>query len=557
MALFKVPNIEEEIKQESQHTLASTMGRSVKLFFLIFFITGGVISGILMSIYFSTTRDDLDRLKEREMYAVTLQYQVIKEIFSSLTSDVHFLSKQNELKAYLDREDDTELTLIATEYKEFSQGKRIYDQVRFIDKTGMERVRVNYNSGTPVVVPLEKLQSKANRYYFEDCFALDRTEIFISPFDLNIEQGKIEQPLKPMIRIGTPVFDDHDQKRGVVLVNYFGSDLLERIKKLDRYSEGHSMLLNDKGYWLLSPYTDQEWGFMFQDEQKTLAMTDPIAWRKIMEGGQGSLETDQGIYSFRTVYPLENHALRSSDGASTADGASTIQVGHDEYHWHVVSFIPTDMIVSKKHGYLVNFFLIGAGLYTFTAIGALITAFAVTKQRLYQDQLKAMALFDPMTNLPNRTLFFDRLSMIENDARRYDKSFCLLYIDLDGFKEINDKMGHEAGDELLKQVGEIFQGVCRKSDTVARIGGDEFAIIYAEYKSVASIKSFADRIIDALAQPITISAGVARIGASIGIACFPEDSDNVEELLSRADKAMYSSKHQGRNNYTLASSLDV
>ena len=151
---------------------------------------------------------------------------------------------------------------------------------------------------------------------------------------------------------------------------------------------------------------------------------------------------------------------------------------------------------------------------------------------------------------------FDRLTMTAEHIRRYNSRFGLLYIDLDGFKQVNDTLGHAAGDELLKAVGGQFLAMCRKSDTVARLGGDEFAILSAEIDATEAVETLAARIIAAFEHPIRLAAGEVMVGASIGIALFPADSDTPEDLVRLADKAMYAAKAQGKNQFKRASADD-
>jgi diguanylate cyclase (GGDEF)-like protein len=529
--------------------------KSIRLFLVIFLLTGTVISGVMMVFYRSVTTNELDLSKKNERFVIGLQYKVISDNLSGIVGDLLFLSQQNELHEYLSSGDQSLLDKIGDEYISLSKQKYIYDQIRFLDSTGMEIIRVNNNHGAPSLVPANELQSKQKRYYFEDCFKMGKGEIFISPFDLNIEHGKIEQPFKPMIRMGTPVFDKTGGKQGILLVNYYGKKLLDKIIDFESLSEGETMLLNADGYWLLSPQPELEWGFMFQDAQRTLAVADLTAWKKIRNQDQGQIETLKGVYTFRTVYPAQMEGYQLSMGPRQARGQRVGEIGHDAYCWHLVSFLSAEKIAATNKSFLLKFLSIGAGLLLCIAIGAWMIAFAVTKRKIYQAQLQAMALFDPLTQLPNRTLFFDRLKMTAEHSRRYDSQFALLYIDLDGFKEVNDTFGHDAGDELLKIVGDIFLNICRKSDTVARMGGDEFAIIYAELDSISALEAFATRIIDTLKSPVELAAGSVAIGASIGIALFPTDSDNLENLISLADKAMYVSKHRGKNTCTLANSV--
>ena len=162
-----------------------------------------------------------------------------------------------------------------------------------------------------------------------------------------------------------------------------------------------------------------------------------------------------------------------------------------------------------------------------------------------------MALFDSLTGLPNRRVFFDRLNMTVEQSKRYNSMFALLYIDLDGFKTINDTLGHEAGDEMLSEVADMLRMTLRKSDTVARLGGDEFAVILVGIKSSKGAEAAAKKIISSISNPVTLTAGMGQVGASIGISIFPSDGDDSETLLRIADKYMYESKHKGKNTYTL------
>ncbi len=509
----------------------------------------------MLASYRSVTNTDLNNLKEKEQFAVDLQHRGVSDIFSGITGDLLFLSQQNELNEYLSTGDDELFDKIGAEYISTSKQKRIYNQIRFLDINGMEKVRVNENQGLSVRATAEELQSKKQRYYFKDCFKLGNGEIYISPFDLNIEQGKIEEPFKPMIRLGTPIFDKSGEKRGIVLVNYYGKVLLDKIIESEPVSEGQFMLLNTDGYWLLSPQHEQEWGFMFKDDQRTLAIVDQAAWKAINRLDQGQITTSKGIYTFKTIYPFKKEGYWSSTGPTEAFEQGKGDIDNDTYHWHLVSFVSAENIASTAKTNLMKFFFVGAGLFFLIAVGSLIIAIAVTKQKLYHAQLQVMALFDPLTKLPNRTLFFDRLKMTEEHCLRYSSQFGLLYIDLDGFKQVNDNLGHEAGDELLVIVSNILLKTCRKSDTVARLGGDEFSVICTELESLSAVEAFAARIINALKPSIELAAGKVTIGASIGISYFPMDSDNLEELIDLADKAMYVSKHKGKNRYTLASHM--
>lgn len=180
---------------------------------------------------------------------------------------------------------------------------------------------------------------------------------------------------------------------------------------------------------------------------------------------------------------------------------------------------------------------------------------ALDEIKTYQIKLKEMALLDPLTNLPNRRFFFYRLNMILEYNRRHNGMFGVVYLDLDNFKKVNDTLGHQAGDELLCEVAKRLKKVIRASDTFARIGGDEFVIITDQLASAKDAAVVSEKLIATIAKTIQLKTGIAKLGASIGISLFPSDSDEAEELLQQADKAMYISKSQGRNTYTFYSEI--
>ena len=165
---------------------------------------------------------------------------------------------------------------------------------------------------------------------------------------------------------------------------------------------------------------------------------------------------------------------------------------------------------------------------------------------LLEDQIETnrhLALHDYLTGLPNRRLFQDRLASALERARRTETQTALLVVDLDRFKEVNDTQGHHIGDLLLQHVGAKFSGRVRRSDTVARTGGDEFSIILEEPISREQAEFVADSLLELLKEPIPLNDGyAARIGASVGVAVFPEDAHDPESLFIAADKRMYSSK---------------
>ncbi|HUX89995.1 MAG TPA: sensor domain-containing diguanylate cyclase [Gallionellaceae bacterium] len=173
----------------------------------------------------------------------------------------------------------------------------------------------------------------------------------------------------------------------------------------------------------------------------------------------------------------------------------------------------------------------------------------ITMQKKSEDTIWQLAHTDSLTGLPNRSLFYDRLGQCIAQAKRQKKSFALLFLDLDDFKLVNDKFGHDTGDVLLQKVAERLRQNIRNENTVARTGGDEFLLILNNIANADSASVVAEKIIQSLTTPFVIHGNTCLIGVSIGIAIFPENSDEMEKLVTQADCAMYKAKQSGKNSY--------
>jgi diguanylate cyclase (GGDEF)-like protein len=176
--------------------------------------------------------------------------------------------------------------------------------------------------------------------------------------------------------------------------------------------------------------------------------------------------------------------------------------------------------------------------------------FALAAQKKQdQDHIAHLAHHDPLTGLINRHLFPDRLARAMILSQRHRKKIALLYVDLDKFKQINDDHGHLAGDAVLQEVASRLQALLRDSDTIARMGGDEFVVILQDISSKTAVNKVAKKIITALAEPIHFHEARFSVMASIGISIYPDDDKEIDALLQKADRAMYQAKKSSTANY--------
>lgn len=173
----------------------------------------------------------------------------------------------------------------------------------------------------------------------------------------------------------------------------------------------------------------------------------------------------------------------------------------------------------------------------------------ITSIKEYQNQLEHIAHFDLLTNLPNRVLLADRLSQAMLQCKRHQQSLAVVFIDLDGFKQVNDTNGHDVGDELLIAISIRMKEALREGDSLARIGGDEFVAVLADLTSIESAEPILKRLLSAASIPITVHGLILNVSASVGVTFYPQDNVNADHLIGHADQAMYAAKEAGKNRY--------
>jgi len=184
-------------------------------------------------------------------------------------------------------------------------------------------------------------------------------------------------------------------------------------------------------------------------------------------------------------------------------------------------------------------------------LGSQIGQFIARKQA--EHDLRFVATHDPLTALPNRTMFGERLSQALAQARRYNRRVALLFVDLDGFKSVNDSYGHDVGDALLKEIAVRLRVSLREGDVIGRMGGDEFVVLIEEFYDLERLAMIAQKILDTVARPVTVRGHECQVTSSIGISAYPQDGRDSQALLKSADSAMYRAKEQGKNRYAFHS----
>lgn len=241
--------------------------------------------------------------------------------------------------------------------------------------------------------------------------------------------------------------------------------------------------------------------------------------------GRSLAQLKSGLSDEKVAAPIWQTV--NQEGHWSGELSSRAQSGERYVEWLILS------AVRNEQGELINYVAV------FSNVGQLI---------LREQAMKHMAHHDALTGLPNRLLLSDRIEQALARAERLSELLIVCYLDLDGFKPINDQLGHAVGDDVLQEIARRLKGMLRDHDTVARLGGDEFVIVVGGLQQVEDCSHFLDRVLQVIREPLTMAPGY-EVTASIGISVFPGDGHDADHLLQRADEAMYRAKALGKNSY--------
>ncbi|MFK5894294.1 MAG: sensor domain-containing diguanylate cyclase [Pseudomonadota bacterium] len=513
-----------------------------------------IVALVSSSHVYQSLKSDTNLLIVADKEVLVQSSQITSTLFKQKIADLMILTEGETLKRYLHDDSIKNWVYLAREFETFSRYKKIYDQIRFIDNQGQEKLRVDYNNGVPAISPRTKLQNKVSRYYFKKSINLNRHEIYVSPLDLNQENNQVELPIKPMIRFATPIFDGYGIKRGILILNYSAKELLTNLKQLFKIGRGQFMMLNNQSYWLISNQQKQQWGFMYNKTKLQFSIDYPQQWETISSNEKGQVEASDRTFIYTTAYPLKDaldftHA--HSDFLYDSEKSFRIPLPKsykaDDYYWKLISVIDNSAfhaIYKEKVIHFLSLFIVLA------TIAAILSAFFVKLARhdyLTSLELKKLASTDFLTGAFTRREFFAIAKKEFSRVKRYHRNLSIIMIDADHFKKINDNYGHVGGDNALKKLAEIVKESIRKQDSFARFGGEEFIILMPEENTFGAVE-LAERIRKRVEEiKISINGKAFNFTVSMGIAGYDSGDINFDNLLQRSDKALYSAKNQGRN----------
>ena len=434
----------------------------------------------------------------------------------------------------------------------FSDRMKIYDQIRFIDADGNEIIRVNYSKSGAALIGKADLQNKKDRYFFRETINLEENQIYISKLDLNIENDEIEQPIKPMIRVSTPYYAQ-GQLKGIIMLNYLADDMLNQVKQVASASNGNIFMLNSDGYWLFnSEDSGKEWSFMYKDKENVRFSNEfPAEWEIIRNTQDGYQIGENGVFIFSSV-------LASKVFSQDSEECPVIS---DTKDWTILSYMSdvSDGGVLFTHDLPTTFlFTLQKDYYYYVVILFLAVTIAalVVINKNEKEQIKYFSQYDAMTGVYNRRVGFEMLSQLNKKPESKLCAMSICFIDINGLKDVNDALGHEAGDELIcSVVAGIKQGI-RTSDYIARLGGDEFLIVFSGIDE-SGAEEIWKHIVEGFDHINETEDRKYLISVSHGISSFQCNSDQlIDEVVNLADEKMYHEKKETKGNLKILRSND-
>ncbi|WP_050917689.1 sensor domain-containing diguanylate cyclase [Vibrio campbellii] len=520
--------------------------RFVVIFFLLVAVFGAIIH------YDTSASEEAEKSNIRVQQKALLQgkKQYIEWVMSSVVRETALLADIMSAKRVyeitdlpLDEQRSAQLSRLSSILEAVSQRKEVYDQLRYIDLEGNEVVRINFNHGQSQVVSEGQLQNKRHRYYFSEALQLGCRRIYVSPLDLNMEHGQIEVPVKPMIRLATPVLDESGNKRGIVVVNYLAKYLMEGMQLFNLDRGTNYMLLNRDGFYLFNKeHRETEFAFMYDDRQgETIYADYPELADQIRNTLSGQIETDEGIITIESVGAVDRINPYCFQDYHVSENSSTA--------WKLVSYVDFSKRKQICNSQYERKWLMQVGVVMSIVLAYFIARFQLRafsdNQRIYY-----LAHHDSLTGLVNRAAFQSQASETLSQCLKAGREVCLIYLDLDSFKFINDEYGHVAGDKTLQHVASVMQRVFGSKALLARLGGDEFAILLSSQEHMQDPEHFASSLIQLIQDPIEVRPEVFhQVTTSIGGCYAKETSYTLDELMHQADMAMYEAKRSGKNRY--------
>jgi diguanylate cyclase (GGDEF)-like protein len=572
---------------------------------------GILSTSLTASYFYSSSRDMLTRAAERDLLTATqvvgrnmkIIIAVIAEdsqLLAAIPATSNVFGPRDEMSTKRDQNilsDAVANVFKSTEKSSTERDKKMladtfaamlkahpeYFQIRLIStiQQGMELVRVDRDGEKLTRVSAASLQRREDKPYVTGTLRLARGDIYLSDITINHEEGTHSALNKPTVTVSTPVFSRTGKRLGLIAINV---DLngLARLLKSNLPSAYKLYLSNQWGDFLVHPDESQTFGF---DRGKRVLIQDsfedvmPLIQGKgmnVVTNIRGEPQQKSGQVAAFVRLPFGDTIDKRFVILGLSQPIDNITRETDSLRWDTIQIIlafsglalilsvffarivtgPLIAMVNAINRFSKDQVISTTPLGREDELGLLSRSFHDMQTQIMRNleelnesrkTLDHLARHDTLTGLPNRRMFYDRLEHAIAASRRSGKKLAVLFVDLDGFKEINDTFGHAVGDRVLMTVANLLKSAIRETDTVARLGGDEYVILLDMIDDHRHAKTVVHKLHSLFQNPIQIEGHELNVHASIGVAIYPRDGKDAEELMQYSDQAMYNSKKIGGN----------
>ncbi len=518
--------------------------KNVALFFLclsLFFITSISLYAIISYNKELSSRHTLSKsIKESETRLVALEKRMLEDNFNMLIGDMLTFTAIAEEAIKDGKDEPLPLRRLERYFAYIIKNKKNYDQLRFLDTSGNELARVDYKNNNAVITQKQFLQNKKSRYYFEEAMNLKRGQVYISKLDLNFENGKFEEPKKPVIRLATKIFDKNGNAKGIIIANFYAEIMLSNYKDIAKTSHGYVHLINNDGYWISNDENpNTEFAFMYDDMQNVKFENKyPEKWKQILKSGK--YIDDKNKYYSEEIIPFDNINKRE------------FLIAKEDIIFSGGNFISM-VHISKEtmpKAFVINFWqhlrediIKNSSLILFLFILSTSFSLMLILYNIQKGKIKYYSQYDPLTSVYNRRTGINKIMKIIRETRHRNSVIAIIFIDINGLKEVNDNLGHKYGDLLIKRTAKIISDAVRNHDILFRYGGDEF-IICLKNVQIDIVNIVWKRIMAKIDIENEFANNPFKISLSHGISLIYPDADvnDIKPYISEADKNMYEEK---------------
>jgi len=477
-------------------------------------------------------------MTDSEKIVVDAQTNKIVEEINSIGNDLDFLYKNPAFQKYINGKITKDI--LEEEWVVFVNTMKKYDKLRYIDFNGDEIVRINFNDGHAERVDEDFLENKSSRYYVIEALAHSEGEKYITKLDLNTGEDIFGLPNKPTIRAAIPVSDANKERRGIIILDYSGEAAFSGIKKSNTNTR-HIQFVNSNGDSLTGLREEKGLDYINTEKSRQSFKKDfPKEWESIKATKNGQFFSNKGIFTFRFL----NFTNAMNDSLAHDDLGNTSGFIVSQISARVEPF------ANDTNGYLLSLLsvfytpLLLLSIILFSIVCAIL--FAIYKEN--SAKTKIMLIYDKLTGCINRAFGMRILEKEITLAERHKRPLSLILMDIDHFKKVNDTFGHMVGDIILKSIADITTRNVRKSDSVIRIGGEEFLILLPETDGAAAAK-VAENIRIVMENYVHPLVGYVTVSCGVGERL---QYEKFSYWYLRLDEALYKAKRGGRNKVVIA-----